>query len=118
VFDDFGRFILDEEEQTGAYPRRALHVVDPVMSVEIEVAQWLPDNKPRWAERPIWLRVAGLDNHPAPGLLHAWVRTSRNDWFGVVSVELRSQRGQLRLVLPYQLVPSGALRPADGRRAR
>ena len=88
-------------------------MVDPPRPVRVDVAGWLADRKPRSAERPIWLRTTGLDNHPVDGLLHAWVRTTNNDWFGIVSVELRSRRGQLRFALPYQLVPGGALHPTN-----
>jgi hypothetical protein len=108
------KLLLEEEEPTGAYPRRALWIRDPPTPVVVEVARWLPDDKPRWATRPLWLRAGGLDNHPAQGLLHAWVQTVRADWFGIVSVEMRSQRGQLRLVLPYQLIPEKALRKDTG----
>lgn len=110
MFDFASHFVLEEEEAAGPFPRQAVQLVDPPKLVEIEVARFLPDDKPRWAERPIWLRVAGVDRHPTRGLLYAWVRSSSNDWYGLVSMELGSQRGQLRLVLPRQLVPAGALR--------
>jgi hypothetical protein len=112
MFEQTGRFILAEEEQTGPHPRQALRLVEPPVPVEITVAAVLPDDKPRWAERPIWLRVAGIDRTPVRGLLYAWVRSETNDWYGVVSMELGSRRGQLRVVLPGQLVPAGALRRA------
>jgi hypothetical protein len=115
MFDFTGRLILEEQEQTGPHPRQALRLVEPPVPVEIEVAAFLPDDKPRWAERPIWLRVAGIDRNPVHGLLYAWLRSETNDWFGVVGgMELGSRRGQLRVVLPGQLVPAGALRRVDG----
>ncbi|WP_329073495.1 hypothetical protein [Amycolatopsis sp. NBC_01480] len=115
MFEITGRVLLDEQEQTGPHPRQALRLVEPPVPVEIRVSSFLPDRKPRWAERPIWLRVAGIDLHPVRGLLYAWVRSETNDWYGVVSMELGSRRGQLRVVLPGQLVPAADLRPVrDG----
>ena len=115
MFEFVATVVLDEDPDTTSDPRHALIVRDPPTPCEVEVAAWLLDRKPRWWERPFWLRSSGIFNHPVPGLLHAWVLTASNDRFGIVDVSLTSSRGQLRLTLPAQLIPAYALRPASGK---
>jgi hypothetical protein len=111
VFDYVAEFAAEEAEDRGTYPRHALRRVDPPLPVEIEVAQILPTEIPRWGSHvPIWARMSGIDLHSVPGLLYAWVLTQTGTWCGICSVELRSQDGRLRIALPRQIVPRKALR--------
>jgi hypothetical protein len=108
---DLSRYLLDEGEDTGPYPRYASRrLAEPVL-VEVDIERLLPGPTVRWCRgEPIWLHRAGLPLDPAPGLLYAWIRTTRGSWCALVSLELRSENGRLRVSLPGQLVPAAALR--------
>lgn len=76
-------------------------VVEPPMPVTIDLACLIDDGAgaPFRADSvPMRVKSEGLDLHGrVPGQIHAWARTTRGTWIGLVSCEVRTGNGNGRL---------------------
>lgn len=89
-----------------------VRVVDPPVRVVIDATSMLRSTRVTTGDTA--LRVSAYGLYPAPsggylGVLHAWYQLSSADWYGLVTVELRSSNGRTRLTVT-QLWPAWAIR--------
>jgi hypothetical protein len=92
------------------YPRRpARRVVDPPVTVVVDLRLGLPTRLADMRRVPLFVRQDGLELvEIRPGFLVGWVQSTAGEWWGLVDVDLRTGSGRGHLIV-RQLLPARAI---------